>query len=189
MKSCSVFSIFGAVCTTALVCIAAPPSNDDFTNAIVLTGSSITFTGSLAEATWDASEPYALSYMNSVWWRWTAPDNTAVTIEVIQNEVIPCCSYKYIEFFRGTNLFSLILTDYTPLELLSGTMALKRYLSFVPNAGETYYIRAAARGGSTDGFIVLRLTTTNPPIILTQPEDAFVGQFGTALFRVVAAGV
>lgn len=189
MKCCRMFSLLGVACTAASVCTAAPPPNDDFTNAIVLTGSSITFTGSLAGATEEAGEPNnGYGYLNSVWWRWTAPDNTAVTFELVQNERV-AGGQAYIEAFRGTNLSSLTAIDNTPLELFSGSMPIKRYSSFVPDVGATYYLRGAVKWGTQSELFVVRLTTTNPPIILTQPEDASVGQFGTALFRVVAAGV
>src|SRR5712671_3852619 len=68
--------------------IAAPPANDNFTNATVLTGNFNTFTGALAEATSEGLEPFRWGFgpeawprgNQTVWWSWTAPDASPVAI-------------------------------------------------------------------------------------------------------------
>ena len=62
--------------------LAAPP-NDEFATAAVLTGERATATGTNFEATKEAGEPNHAGDVggHSVWWRWTAPTDGAVTIE------------------------------------------------------------------------------------------------------------
>src|SRR3954453_6196634 len=68
-----------------------PPVNDNFTNATVLIGSSLTFTCTLAGATLEGAEtngPFpggSLTSGGSVWWSWTASESTAVIISVLRD--------------------------------------------------------------------------------------------------------
>jgi len=62
--------------------LAAPP-NDNFANAVVLTGISVGALGSNANATKEAGEPVhgtANTGGASIWYRWTAPSNMTATI-------------------------------------------------------------------------------------------------------------
>ena len=45
-----------ALCETSTICPAQAPANDDFANAIPLYGNSLTFPGTLANATEEAGE-------------------------------------------------------------------------------------------------------------------------------------
>ncbi len=64
--------------------LAAAPANDNFANAIVLTGTNLSTTGSNVGATPEAGEPVhwpgGSSPTNSVWWKWTAPGTGVVQI-------------------------------------------------------------------------------------------------------------
>ena len=53
----------------------AAPANDNFANAIVLTGNTLTTSGSNVAATKEAGEPNHAGNSGgaSVWWSWTAP--------------------------------------------------------------------------------------------------------------------
>src|ERR1044071_1237990 len=76
--------------TAAIIpCCAAPPPNDTFTNRTILSGSSITFTGSLAEALAGALlEPYGYPFYPvrepSVWWSWTSTESVPVVFQFLQ---------------------------------------------------------------------------------------------------------
>jgi hypothetical protein len=63
--------------------LVSPPVNDNFAQAIALTGRSVSVTGSNENATAEASEPdhTGLPAKASVWWKWTAPDSGSVTVE------------------------------------------------------------------------------------------------------------
>src|SRR4030081_3844340 len=86
------FVQFLAACLLSFVVVVAkatPPPNDNFADRIILTGTSITFTGTLdgatREANWEAS---GYPFVNggdipSVWWEWTASNSSAVTIQII----------------------------------------------------------------------------------------------------------
>src|SRR5262245_31925646 len=64
-----------------------PPANDNFADRTALSGSSLTFSGTLAGATLETGEPTnacsALVSGGSVWWTWTAAESTAVVLAII----------------------------------------------------------------------------------------------------------
>src|SRR5437660_7808955 len=74
----------------ATILRADPPPNDNFADRIVLSGTSITFTGTLAGATaewigdWFEPNGYPFTCCSpgapSVWWEWTTPESSAVTL-------------------------------------------------------------------------------------------------------------
>jgi hypothetical protein len=67
---------------------AAPPPNDNFTNRIVLTGTDVSFDGTLAGATVESGEIMpppsfvTAAQTESVWWDWTAPESGTVLIQI-----------------------------------------------------------------------------------------------------------
>ncbi len=69
--------------------IEGPPPNDDFSNAIVLSGASGEFSGTTVASTvenFEATSPIDLFYPaaatgNSVWYEWTAPSNGTVFLD------------------------------------------------------------------------------------------------------------
>ena len=78
--------------TLLLVCFcfgqrikAAAPFNDNFANAILITGASNTVTGSNIDATKEQGEPnhYGNPGGRSVWWTWVAPRSGPVAIDTI----------------------------------------------------------------------------------------------------------
>lgn len=76
------------ITTTALFSVAlhvsaqTPPTNDNFANAIALTGTNILTTGSNDNATREPGEPTHAGNPGgkSIWWLWQAPDTGYVTI-------------------------------------------------------------------------------------------------------------
>src|SRR6516162_1325732 len=94
----------------------APPPNDNYADRIVLTGSFLTATGTLAGATFESVEtnstpPFSSGPQTggSVWWTWTAPQSTAVVIQLVRDYTIPIPGYTEFDVYSGTNLNGLTL--------------------------------------------------------------------------------
>ncbi len=91
----------------ALSVVQTPaPLNDDFTNAIVLSGNSNTVTGSNIGATSEPGEPEQ-SYSdlgNSIWWEWTAPADGMLTLSTAGSSFNPVVS-----LYTGNTLTNLTL--------------------------------------------------------------------------------
>src|SRR5262249_40224771 len=78
-------NIAGQTFTVTQAADPPPPSgpvNDNFANATVITGSSVSATGSNVGATKEPGEPPIAGNAGgaSVWWSWTAPASGSVTI-------------------------------------------------------------------------------------------------------------
>ena len=136
---------------------ARPPSNDDFTNRISLTGSRINVTGSNVDATSETNEPTSGYYPASVWWSWIAPANGRVTIESSLQEIPPVPTGPQSRTSGGT-YFGAEVDVYTG----SGLKSLTRIggATFQAVAGTTYQIRMASE---VSGMFTLRLTGPEPP--------------------------
>jgi hypothetical protein len=172
--------------------IAAPPINDNFTNATVLTGHFNTFTGALAEATSEVGESahpgfgpqgWPLGY-RTVWWSWTAPDASPVAI------YMTAVSQRVITV-GGVALWSLQdlsdIYERTPLAALPfGEVTKLPYLAFVPIPGKTYQIQLIAQDGPTVG---LALVATNSPFLVEQPKDQTASERASVLFKVLPVGI
>src|ERR1022692_3150138 len=67
-----------------------PPPNDNFSNRTVLLGNDVAFSGTLAGATLEPGETVwgeltnygGIDEKQSVWWTWTAPQTSLVTVEM-----------------------------------------------------------------------------------------------------------
>src|SRR6185503_6704885 len=71
------------VLSLGVLLFAAAPSNDNFASRIVLTGNTVSTTGTTVGATKEAGEPNHAgnSGGHSIWWSWTAPATGDVTID------------------------------------------------------------------------------------------------------------
>ena len=174
-----------------LVSIAAafgqPPANDDFANRIPLSGSSITFTGTLAGATLEDPEgdyyhfPGALFSGGSVWWTWTASESSIMMMTVQRDYSSVDSSNTMLYVYTGSDLNALSLVDSNSFDWPSS-----RYVIFSANAGTSYQFRVA--GGWGLPFAVT-LTATNMPVFLSQPQDCAVSPYGSAFFSAMATGL
>jgi hypothetical protein len=84
----------------------AQPGNDNFAHRILLHGSNITVTGTLANATAEPGEPFldGISSGQTAWWSWTAPTNGIVTFSANS----PTFD-SLVSVYVGNNLASLAL--------------------------------------------------------------------------------
>jgi hypothetical protein len=167
----------------------SPPANDDFANRTVVTGSSVTFPGTLVVATYEAAETNApnIYYLNhdgvgngggSVWWTWTAPQSSTVVIQPLRDYSVPVAAATAFEVYAGTNLNSLTRVDGDSFDLPAG-----RYAEFSATAGVSYQIQVA---GSWTSSFSLKLTATNSPLFLIQPQSCVVSPYGSAFFSAFA---
>ncbi len=170
----------------ASAAFGAAPVNDDFANRIVLQGSSVSFTGTLAGATLQEYDLQTLEANGNatVWWSWTASDATPVIIYCNQklNNNGVAVWYANHEY---TDLLSMQPTPNAlslPLRCVAGTC----FGTFVPQAGVKYEIVLA---GHSQGTFALRLVATNSPIVFEQPVSQTALAGGSVLFFVSAGGV
>jgi hypothetical protein len=160
----------------------SPPPNDNFANRIALTGSSITFTGTLVGSTIESGEGFAQGYYpgpggGSVWWTWTTPETTRVVIEILPT---PFTTNAELRVHSGNAMNALTSVDQNMFGFPPG-----RYVSFLAYPTNTYQFRVGGIG--TQPF-ALRLTATNPPIFIFQPQDCVVSTLGSAFFGAMATG-
>lgn len=163
----------------------SPPVNDNFTNRTVVSGSAITFAGTLAGATLENGEPTTACYApvagGSVWWSWAASQSAPVTIALTRDYGSDSSPTGFFEVFTGSSLASLIAMDCNRLDGPAG-----RYVEFSAAAGTPYQIRVS---GGWSGSFNLHLTATNSPVIVAQPASCTTSPYGSAAFSVVAAGL
>ena len=131
------------------------PANDDFANALPLTGLDADATGSTVGATQEPCEPVHDDnyYDPSVWYTWTAPASGAVTIDTAGS------SYPTVlGIYTGSELCKL--TRVAVNRLTGAGVPAKR--SFRATAGVTYRIAVDGQNGRT-GSYKLALRHTPPP--------------------------
>jgi hypothetical protein len=161
------------------------PANDNFDNRAVLAGNSVSFSGSLSNATLEGSEPplvFGPDPMNgSIWWSWTATASTPVIVSVSRDYSAGPMVSAALEVFSGTNLSQLQQLYYTSFDFPAG-----RYLSFMAGAGSNYQFRVS---GHWLGTVSAQLTASTIPVIIRQPESCTVSPYGSAAFYVIAAGM
>jgi hypothetical protein len=175
----------------------APPPNDNFNNAIVLTGTDVTFAGGLAGATVeDYREAYTLGTFfgpfptRSVWWTWTASNDAILSLQILNYSsglTIPQNGSNGIAVYTATN------GSTSPDGLILPALgSLPLFYQFTPlsfaipvTAGANYYIQFCGDSPATCTF---RLVATNTPVIDRQPRSQTVSSNASALFYVIPAG-
>jgi hypothetical protein len=128
------------------------PSADFFADAIALTGTQITVSGSNVGATAEPGEPAGEGTngdVNSVWWNWTAPASGQVEINTFGSSLD-----TVLAVYTGTGLDKLNLFAANDDALDTQSQVL-----FSATAGTTYHISVDGYGGDTGDF-TLRLGTT-----------------------------
>jgi hypothetical protein len=128
------------------------PANDNFTNAIPLTGLSINTTGSNVEATHEPGEPLHAGRMGdtSVWWRWTAPSSEPIMVSTEGSDFD-----TLLAVYTGSAISNLTLVaandDQDPT---NGILTSLVYFNSI--AGQTYQIAVDGFDGDS-GLIRLQL--------------------------------
>lgn len=160
-----------------------PPPNDNFADRLVLPGSSVTFTGTTANATVEVDEPgYYASTYSTVWWSWTAPTNSFVSFNVISVTGTPPCM---LAIFTGTNVESLHLVAESH-EINQFYDFLLFWTWFNAVGGNTYHIRMGNWQWPGSNTVVLKLIATNAPVVVSHPQSITVEENDSGLFTVAA---
>lgn len=128
------------------------PINDNFLNAFMLSGDSISTTGSNVDATGELGEPnhafvnFGGSDTNSVWWTWTAAGDGTVVIDTLGSSFDTS-----LAIYTGTQVNELMVVASN-----DDTFGLQSQVIFDAVAGQTYQIAVDGFGANV-GNITLNL--------------------------------
>ena len=145
--------------------VAAPPANDNFADAIALTGDGGNQAGTNAEATAEPGEPDHAGQpaFASVWYSWVAPADGIVTLDT--------CTADFdtrLAVYRGSVVDALTEIASNDDSESCGPGSLQSSLSFTADPGVTY--RIAVDGFFETGSFTLRWNRAPlPPTNATRP--------------------
>ncbi len=153
--------------------------NDNFANATLLNGTTISTTGDNFGATFEPSEPFNVGTNGgkSVWWKWTASATGTVTLATAGSSFDTT-----LGVYTGTAVGSL--TKVAANDDVSGSVRTSR-LTFAAVANQTYRISVDGYGGAT-GNIALQLQLNVTPTL--SGSDAFSSRTVLIGTNVTAAG-
>jgi len=137
------------------------PANDNFSNALVLSGSNVSTNVTNIGATYEAGEPVHLEILGgkSVWFKWTAPSSGGVTLTASNNLVDTLvCVYK------GTSLANLAFVAGNDEDYLTTAIEGDSTTYFNVTAGQTYQIVVDGVDGSSGNFRLSLVLGTADPI-------------------------
>lgn len=140
-------------------------SNDYFSNRMSIAGNSITAINYMRDAGVEPGEPLT-SVGNSVWYTWTAPGDSIVTV----GNTVEDLRYNHVSVYMGNSINNLIeigsARDESPI------------LSFKAKAGTVYQIccHAFAGGDAYGAYLQLNLTT----VPLSYPGVLYYSEVPTA---------
>lgn len=140
------------------------PANDNFANAIVITGTSGTATANNVSATTEVGEPELASVGKTVWYKWVAPASGTIYFDTLASgaPVTDTCLGAY----TGVAVNALTEIAFNN-DGGAGSLSL---MSFVAVSGTTYYIQVGTFGGAEEGDIALRwFTGTAAPTGICAP--------------------
>ena len=158
---------------------------DNFVNAVPLGGGSQTFTYDNSTATAEPLEPAHAGAIpsHSIWFSWTAPGHSWVKISTAFSTFD-----TVLAVYTGDSLATLtpvIANDNADESLKSS------FVSFYAIPGTKYYFAVDGAGGSAGSIFFQFLEIPfqpGPPVLLSQPGDAFVVLGGAVNFNAAVAG-
>lgn len=141
--------------------VTTPPPNDNFADAIVLSGASGTQTGTRTNhATFEANEPVCAygTTTNTVWFKWTAPSNGTFHISTLGSRNSTNAEWDaVVGAYTGTMLTDLVTVPGLPSGNPQDT-GLEETMQFAVTAGTTYYFQMGGYGAPPDNAINVLLT-------------------------------
>lgn len=175
-----------AVSSVALLSVAAavPPANDAFASRAQLSGSAVSATGYNAGATREAGEPNHAggNGTSSVWWTWTAPSSTRITISTVGSTFD-----TLLAVYTGNSMsaLTLVAANDDDADAADGSSE----VTLAATLGTTYQIVVDGFEGDT-GEIALRLSMEGgaPAAGVTPVAREFGATGGTGSFSVSING-
>ena len=141
---------------TAAPALAAPPPNDNFASAQVISGTTASVTGTTVQATLEAGEPPHYAGNGSAWYSWTAPQDMVVQLTTCDSP----SGFK-TQLWSGSTLSSLVeVAERAQPRGCSPGLSGDLYAWNV-SAGTTYAISVIEYAG--DNTFTLRLDATPTP--------------------------
>jgi hypothetical protein len=135
---------------------AAAPTNDNFANAVVISGTSVTLTASNADATTETGEPldmgYGWSLGASIWYRWTAPVTADYAVSTAGSDFD-----TELGVYTGSSVGALTRVVSDDEDFANDSTS---GVGFAATAGTTYLIQVAGYqggGGVATGTVKLSL--------------------------------
>jgi hypothetical protein len=159
--------------TITLNCnILPPPPNDNFADAIMISGTSGNTTGYNVFATSEAGELPGMpsgNGHNSVWWKWTAPSDGTYSFNTFGSDYD-----TVLGVFTGSSVDTLTRQTWN-----DDSGSLQSYVYFNANAGATYYISVAGYGDYSEGSIDLNWQSDQ---IFWYGSQVVTGIYGNAFY-------
>lgn len=167
----------------------APPANDNFANAITISGATGTTTGSNLTATHETGEPahYAgTTGTRSIWWRWTAPATGQATVDTSGSGID-----TVLAIYAGASVSAL--TQIVSNDDTGGTKQSR--VGFHAVSGATYYVAVDGKTPADGGAVTLNwnLNASQGPVsllasVLPYARSVQVGQPATAFATILNTG-
>lgn len=121
-----------------------PPANDDFADAILLTGVSGSESGTTLDATEEVGEP-SLASNNSIWWYWTAPANGRASFDFGDSDP----EDTYVGVYTSNAATPTVATLLEVVKDNDSGVNDTSLFSFSAASGTTYYIMVDTYGTGT----------------------------------------
>lgn len=149
----------GLIAAEAAPATAAPPANDNFANATTLaSATSVSISGTNAEATNEVGENSCCFEFNSVWYRWTAPKTGNYRFEVCGSNF-----NTHVKVLTGTAVTALETVAESDDDPGCGADGKRSRLTFIAGAGQEYKIQIGSQVVNQTGTISGSLTLVSPP--------------------------
>lgn len=153
-----------------------PPANDDFADAALLTGTSAEVEVGNTFATKESGEPDHAGEAggHSVWWRWTAPADGAVGLNLVSSTFATA-----VGVYTGDSVGTLALVANNR----ASETTFWSSFGFRAVAGTTYHIAVDGQNRAS-GFVHLRLGPASPPYISRIEWNPELNAGATATFTI-----
>ncbi len=165
------------------VTAATRPSNDDFANATLISGSSVTVSGSNLNATSENGEPllsYKSSATTTVWWKWIAPENGSIQIDTVGSTFD-----TVLGVYKGSSVSSLVKAGENSEDDDSGGSGNTSKCTFDCTSGTTYHICVAGYNGKSGSITLHVAFERQVPEICTVTYNPGEGGIGEVIVDVV----